>query len=248
MDALLAAIGWPHVAFLFGLIFVLMFRTQIGSLLGRVTSIDKSGIKTQSAPELQLEDHKRAEVAHELMQAISSSVAMSDIEGRIRAELTTKSLPVDNETSRVLLKYLAAATLSVQFEQIHSLIFGSQIFLLKKLNEVAGRGRPRADLEKHFEHVKGIFPDSFSDWDLAQYIDFLVGRSLIIENGGVFHITNLGNDYLVWITRSNKPENRALMPNPSLKRRANGRPPGPVWRYAVHFHQPGPGVLPSSPA
>ena len=41
---------------------------------------------------------------------------------------------------------------------------------------------------------------------------------------------------------------RARMPNPSLKRSANGRPPGPVWRYAVHFRQPGPGVLPSPPA
>ena len=40
----------------------------------------------------------------------------------------------------------------------------------------------------------------------------------------------------------------ARMPNPSLKRSANGRPPGPVWRYAVHFRQPGPGVLPLSPA
>ncbi|CAD5373040.1 conserved hypothetical protein [Rubrivivax sp. A210] len=39
-----------------------------------------------------------------------------------------------------------------------------------------------------------------------------------------------------------------VMPNPSLKRSANGRPPGPGWRYAVHFRQPGPGVLPSSPA
>jgi hypothetical protein len=37
-------------------------------------------------------------------------------------------------------------------------------------------------------------------------------------------------------------------PNTSVKRSANGRPPGPVWRYAVHFRQPGPGVLPSSPA
>ncbi len=36
--------------------------------------------------------------------------------------------------------------------------------------------------------------------------------------------------------------------NPSLKRSANGRAPGPVWRYAVHFRQPGPGALPSSPA
>ena len=41
---------------------------------------------------------------------------------------------------------------------------------------------------------------------------------------------------------------RELMPNPSLKRSANGMPPGPVWRYAVHFRQPGPGVLPLSPA
>ena len=41
---------------------------------------------------------------------------------------------------------------------------------------------------------------------------------------------------------------RTVLPNPSLKRSANGRPPGPVWRYAVHFRQPGPGVLPSSPA
>ena len=38
------------------------------------------------------------------------------------------------------------------------------------------------------------------------------------------------------------------MPNPSLKRSANGRPPGPGLRYAVHFLSPGPGVLPLSPA
>ena len=40
---------------------------------------------------------------------------------------------------------------------------------------------------------------------------------------------------------------RELMPNPSLKRSANGRPPGPFCG-AEHFPQPGPGVLPSSPA
>ena len=40
----------------------------------------------------------------------------------------------------------------------------------------------------------------------------------------------------------------AAWPNPSLKRSANGRPPGPVWRYAVHFRQPGPSVLPLPPA
>jgi hypothetical protein len=46
----------------------------------------------------------------------------------------------------------------------------------------------------------------------------------------------------------NAPLLSHVRPNPSLKRSANGRPPGPVWRYAVHFRQPGPGVLPLSPA
>jgi hypothetical protein len=43
-------------------------------------------------------------------------------------------------------------------------------------------------------------------------------------------------------------KHRGATPNPSLKRSANGRPPDPVWRYAVHFRQPGPGALPLSPA
>ena len=39
-----------------------------------------------------------------------------------------------------------------------------------------------------------------------------------------------------------------VRPNPSLKRSANGRPPGPATGYGVHFPVAGPGVLPSSPA
>ena len=40
----------------------------------------------------------------------------------------------------------------------------------------------------------------------------------------------------------------AVRPNQSLKRSANGMPPGPRLRYSVHFLSPGPGVIPSSPA
>ena len=40
----------------------------------------------------------------------------------------------------------------------------------------------------------------------------------------------------------------AVWPNQSLKRSANGMPPGPGLRYCVHFLSPGPGVIPSSPA
>jgi hypothetical protein len=35
--------------------------------------------------------------------------------------------------------------------------------------------------------------------------------------------------------------------NPSFEARPNGKPPGPGRWYAVHFHRPGPGGLPSVP-
>jgi hypothetical protein len=37
-------------------------------------------------------------------------------------------------------------------------------------------------------------------------------------------------------------------PNPSLKRSANGMPPRPGLWHIVHFHSPGLGVTPPSPA
>ena len=43
------------------------------------------------------------------------------------------------------------------------------------------------------------------------------------------------------------PLRHTVLPNPSFKPSPNGGPPGPVWRYAVHFRQSGPGVLPLVP-
>jgi hypothetical protein len=44
-----------------------------------------------------------------------------------------------------------------------------------------------------------------------------------------------------------RPPSQRPRPNPSLKGSANGVPPGPGHRYAVHSLWPGPGVTPSSP-
>jgi hypothetical protein len=62
------------------------------------------------------------------------------------------------------------------------------------------------------------------------------------EGNGACHFPS-GFQYAVRYIRI-----RAARPNPSLKLSTNGRPPGPGRWYAVHFHRPGPGVLPLSPA
>jgi hypothetical protein len=49
------------------------------------------------------------------------------------------------------------------------------------------------------------------------------------------------------LARTQRLASQQARHNPSVNRSANGRPPAPGRWYAVHFHRPGAGVLPSSP-
>ncbi len=209
MGEIIKALGWPHFTFLFAILFVLLFRKPLFGLIARITSIDKSGIKASQTPEAQREEQKKESI-QQLLLAIGETIVLKDIEGRIKSDLKERGLETEGDTIKVLIKHLAAARILLEFEQIHNLIFDSQIFLLKKLNEVAGQGKPLEFVATHFEHVKSLFPKQLGDWSLEQYLAFLISRSLITIQGNLFHITNLGVEYLTWMIRNGRGEDKPL--------------------------------------
>ena len=209
MEEIIKAMSWPHLAFLFAVFFMLLFRKPLIGLISRITSIDKSGIKASQTPEAQREKQKKESV-QQLLLAVGDSIVLRDIEGRIRADLKKKDLETEGDTIKVLIKHLAGTRMFLEFEQFHNLIFGSQIILLKKLNEVGGQGKPSEFVANHFENVKGLFPKQLGNWSLEQYLAFLVGRSLITTKGNLTHITNLGVEYLTWMVRNGKGEAKPL--------------------------------------
>jgi len=198
-----------HLIFLFSVVFIIVFRTPLSGLISRITSIDRSGVKAASEPNLQREEKNR-EAVQELLAAIGESIVLSDIEERIRTELEAKGLETEGDTIKVLIKHLAASRILTEFEQIYNLIFGSQIFLLKKLNEVAGQGRSEEYVSDYFEHVKTLYPDQLGEWGMEQYLEFLFGRTLILNQDGSFHITNLGVEFITWMARNGRSEDRGL--------------------------------------
>jgi hypothetical protein len=206
MEHLVEVLGWPHFAFLFGIVIVVMFRKELAALISRITSIDRSGVKAGSVPEAQREK-KKTDAVQELMLAVGDSVALRDVETIIRTDLAKRGLETDGDSVKVLIKHLGAAQLLLEFEQVHSLIFGSQIFLLKGLNEVAGQGRDKETLVAHFERVRNANKE-LSEWSFDQYMAFLFARNLVTIQAGRYHITNAGNEYLTWIARSGHSENR----------------------------------------
>ncbi len=209
MEEIIKSLSWPHLTFIFVVIFIFAFRKPLAGLISRVTQIDKSGVKTSSTPEAQREEQKK-EAVQELLFAIGNSIVLQDVEGRIKTDLETRGLETEGDSTKVLIKYLAAAQILLEFEQIHNLIFGSQIFLLKKLNEVVGQGKPKEFVTTHFEQIKGPFPVELGSWTLEQYLSFLIGRSLLIVTEGIYHITNLGVEYLTWIARNGRREDKPL--------------------------------------
>ena len=210
MSQAIAALGWPHFSFAFGLIFVLLFRAQIGALLGRVTSIDKSGIRTQALPDAQAEGTKRLEAAQELLLAIGDTVVLKEVEARIRNDLESRKLETTGETSKVLIKYLAASMCFLEFEQIHSAIFSSQISLLRRLNQVQGSGQAETDVEGYFRSVQILQAPIFDDWTAERYLSFLLSKNLVTNQDGRVHLTHLGNEYLIWLAKSGKSDGVAL--------------------------------------
>lgn len=211
MEEILKAITWHHLVFIFAVIFILLFKLPLINLIKRTTKIDKEGLTAEPSPESQREDTKTStEAVQQLLDVVGNSIVINEQEQLIKNELTAKGLASDSDTAKVLIKHLAGAQVLLAFERIHSSIFGSQIFLLKKLNEVAGQGRSIDYVHKHIDHVKELYPENLGSWSYEQYLGYLFAQLLITKNGDQIHITNLGVEYITWMVRNGRREDNPL--------------------------------------
>lgn len=211
MEAFIASVTWHHLAFIFALVFIFLFSEPLSGLITRTTKINKDGLIADPSPEIQREKSSTSvESVQKLLDVVENSIVISEQEELIRRDLLSRGLVVDGDTNKVLIKHLAGTQILLAFERVHSLIFGSQIYLLKKLNEVVGQGRDLEFVLNHFAHVKGISPNELGDWDAEQYLAYLYSQILIKRHMDQFHITNFGVEFLTWMARNGRREDKAL--------------------------------------
>jgi hypothetical protein len=197
--------------FIFAVVFIFVFRQPISGLIKRTTKIDKGGLIAVPSPEIQREKTGNSvEAVQQLLDAVGNSIVINEQEEYIKKDLATRGLSTEGDSVKVLIKHLAGTQLLLAFERVHSLIFGSQIFLLKKLNEVAGQGRAVEFVNKHIDKVKSLYSNELGSWSNEQYLNFMYSHLLIVRHGSQIHITNLGVEYLTWIARNGRSENNPL--------------------------------------
>ncbi|MDH5561872.1 MAG: hypothetical protein OEY59_13565 [Deltaproteobacteria bacterium] len=203
---IIGAIGWPQAALILSITFLLLFRFQIGSFLQRIRSVSRDGVSTDA----DLLNQKQNVPATNILQhlEIEKSPLLGEVESAIFEDLKSRGLEDNNDTTKVLVRNLAVTKINLDHEISYNTIFGSQIIILKKLNESMTTGLSEAELQKAYAVVVERYKELLSEWTLEQYLNFLKTRALISHNNGFYNISTKGQDFLVWLAKYGKSEDR----------------------------------------
>ncbi len=68
---------------------------------------------------------------------------------------------------------------------------------------------PEDEVSQYFIKVKHQFPD-LNNWSIEDYLLYLFNNGLLSKLNNNIFITNLGIEYLTWITRNRITEDKSL--------------------------------------
>ncbi len=205
MDEVLKSIEWHHLLFLFLVIFIAIFQGPLSQFLSRITTITKSGITALPVPDAQSEQKK--EISKLL--SIGKSALLTEEEDNIYKELKEKHLDIEGDTIKILVSHLAIAQMRSSFEYNYNTIFGSQIRLLKIMNEQRS-GMSENVIQRHFLDIKERYSNEFKYWEINNYLKFLFDNILIINQNEMYYITVRGIEFLTWLSKEGRIENKSL--------------------------------------
>lgn len=201
--------GWPHVAIIFGVVFLLLFRVQIKILLLKVKSVGKSGITM--GPELTPVQPEASDSPDLSSQVVTTNtdhlkqypIALAVQKGCIHTELKTVS---PEQTVEYLTDNLAFARTLWYFENTFTVIYGGQISFLKILNDRQGVGLAKADLDGLWTQHQAKLAPALDLWNGTVYLSFLYARGFIADQGSVVMITATGVEFLMWMIKVGRSE------------------------------------------
>lgn len=202
---------WPLVT----IIIVFILRKTIINLINRINKIGFGGIAAEASRQKEEIDR----VLPEQGQKISGKNELVEKGLGIYSEYTLEraSVVVDEESKvqtfdrsedkiNILYKYSQALYLLLNFERTYNTIFGSQLYLLERVNT---HTESKESLKNFYDIAVKSYPEFYANYPYEQYLNFLINRDLIIfdENGNC-SITWLGRDFLKFLVETGRTINK----------------------------------------
>ena len=203
LEMVITNFAWPLAIVIIAIIFMILFMSSIKDFLKRANKISRSGIEvypiSQQSPEMETSPAREMDLYESPVHSARKSELKSIID----------DMNFENPDKKVefLLKSLASTTLNTEFERLNSIIWGSQITILKKLNT---KEQSHSVLKEIYDQAAKEYPEGFRDYTLENYIGFLINTELIRKNDENYFITDYGHEFLKYLIDSRANEYRNL--------------------------------------
>ena len=193
---MISSLAWPAALVVVSIVFMLIFRSEVASLLGRTKKIDKEGIKTFEKTQTQKSEEEE-EALDEFMESYDNPL-LTEQESRIEEELSQVGLEEPEDARSALVRELAATQISLFFERVQSNIFRSQLNMLTYLNSLPESSSTTEDIRQFFDQAKEEHPDFYSNYSFEQWLEFMKSRELVQVEEDSIVITVKGHEFLKW--------------------------------------------------
>jgi hypothetical protein len=220
----MGAFAYPIVIFVISVIFMLIFRRPIATLIDRTkkigpTGLDASGLASQQlaveTQQAQVEE-KPSETKSKTYEEFQTYMApfrfpsMTRRAEELKTNLDFGSLTQD-QLREMAVDLGAFFLMAGEFENIYTLIFGSQISALHDLNTVYVVGRPLTVIKLFYDRAAAVSPSEYQNFPFDQWLGFLQRNNLIIVPENVIaKISEDGRDFLRYLIQIGKPLNKGL--------------------------------------
>jgi hypothetical protein len=190
---------WPAVALIaivaIGIAALVILRP---ALLRLVDRISKAGPKGLTFERQQTEEKPPAAPTYEeLMNGPVSATVLSRVEKATRF-LEGLSLKSDEQKLALALRASALSRVEMEFTNISSIIFGSQLEFLVRVAGAPG-GVLRAEAETAFQQAQAAFPDIHANRTVDDWLKYLFAVELLETRGNNIDITQYGKDFLKFL-------------------------------------------------
>jgi hypothetical protein len=194
---LIKSLAWPVVVF----VIAWLFHDELRKKIPGLTKAGPAGVEFDVQRAITVQSSTSGELKE--LPGLARTPPIAAIEKSIHnaLQLYKPETHVD-----LLVRHLAQSRLEAVFERVYGAIYGSQIAGLRELAKRGGK-ISMADAVKGFDEAKSrsAFPANVT-FDL--WLQFLKVFNLIEAEDNEIRMTDIGNDFLLYLSAKGLPENK----------------------------------------
>jgi Sec-independent protein translocase protein TatA len=198
MAEIIAIFAWPLIFLVAFLLFILFFRKNINGLLKSI-KISRGNFKACLGKEeqvIQNSSKKLPEPLEKLYNSPTVNILIQDLKKDPQLQLQDK-----DELIETLFHRLALRTLAAKSEEVYSLIFGSQLNLLMKVNNSIVITE---EFAREWYSATIAEKPNLTNFTYDRYMNFFLHFGLLIRHEKGYEITFYGREFILYLTLTGK--------------------------------------------